>query len=695
MSAWRGKLDVVTREWISGWAYDEDAPDRPVRLRIVDNRSPLAEVAADAYREDLHIAGIGDGSHAFAFAVPSGLSPERRHLIEVIRADDGRHLPGSPWVLEAALASAVVLRDARPAAWRGKLEIVTRERIEGWAWDERCRQTPLALVVLRNGEVIARVLANRFRDDLQDAGIGEGRHAFSLIIPGGFSPLTRQVIQVVGEADGCEIPGSPVALEPSASFDPALEQAVSGAVAALVEPAERARVLAFLAAQTERLLQDGADAASGREARLIRRQYERRWGKVASAEEGVPAPRRRALVIDELVPVTGRDAGSSAILSHMRALAVLGYEVSFVAADQLSPPPESVQALEAQSIECCRSPYYASVEEVLRRQTDGFEVIYLHRVSNASKYLTLARAYCAKARIVYSVADLHHVRVARQAKLEGRSELLGMSRALRMEECMAAAAAHAVLTHSPFEAAWLRQVVKDCNVHVVPWAVPVRPTTRPWSERRGIAFVGYFSHSPNADAARHLIEEIMPRVRCADATIECSIVGAGMPAWLQNAAAPGVVPLGYVPDLDAVYQRVRLAVAPLRYGAGVKGKVLESLAAGVPCVMSPIAAEGLRLPAVLRPLVAADAERMAALIVRLHSSEADSTALAKAGLAFIAENHSEPVVAAALKAAIEGPRRASVPVAVTETAAATAPATAVEPAAASEPIASAQTASGA
>ena len=653
-SRWRGNLDIVLRDRVAGWALDESQPDHPVVLRILDNGMPIGEVRAEEYRKDLQEADIAEGRCAFVFRVPGGLAPEKRHLIEVRRADDGRALHGSPFILEASNPTAVI-RAAEPAVWRGFLDSVSRERIEGWAFDARAPNKPVALVILDNGEVIARVLANRKRKDLASAGMGDGRHGFSLIIPGGLSPLTRHVIQILGEADGCEMHGSPVVIEPTAGFDSALEHAVSAAVSAATEPAQRERVLAFLAAQTERVLQHGADADSSREARLIRRQFERRWGRAAEASETAgAAPLRRALVVDELLPAANRDAGSMAILSHMRALQILGYEVSFVAAEELSPRAAASAALVSQGYRCCHLPYYASVEEVLRRQRDCFEVIYLHRASNAAKYLGLARQYGGRARILYSVADLHNVRLARQAKVEKRAELLAQSRRLRLIESTAALMADAVITHSSVEADWLRRSLRGCNVHVVPWEVPLRPTAKPWSERRGVAFIGNFLHAPNVDAARVLSEQVMPRVWQQDSSIECLLVGSGMSEKITRLAKPGIVVAGQVPDLRDIFDRVRLTVAPLRYGAGVKGKVLESLAAGVPCVMSPIAAEGIALPVILNWTIGAGIDAIAAQILRLHADQAAAEAAADAGLKFIREEYSEERVVAGLKSAIEG-----------------------------------------
>jgi glycosyltransferase involved in cell wall biosynthesis len=137
-----------------------------------------------------------------------------------------------------------------------------------------------------------------------------------------------------------------------------------------------------------------------------------------------------------------------------------------------------------------------------------------------------------------------------------------------------------------------------------------------------------------------------------------------MPDSIKRLAAPGILPVGEVPDVQSIYERVRLVTAPMRFGAGVKGKVLEALAAGVPCVMTPIAAEGIALPDVLSGTIGADAAALAEQILRLYGSEAECRMLAQAGLEFIASAYREEIVVAALRAAIQGPR----PVAATPTA---------------------------
>ncbi len=646
-----GHLDCARHDRISGWAQDEAAPSSPVRLRILDNKRVIAEVLADEYRRDLEDAGIGCGRHGFTYAVAGGLSPEIPHLIEVQRVEDGQTLAGAPVTLEAEHTGHVVTPSGQLAPWQSCLDEVTRARIDGWAWDSRKPGEKMRLQVLVNGKPIARIVANRYRAGLADAGIGDGRHAFSLVIPGGLSPLSRHVVQVLGEADGCEIANSPIVIEPVSSFDPALERAVDTAIAALAtaggKTREQAHVLDFLAAQADRLLQLSAETEGKREVRRAHQRF-RDWGD-RSAD-----PHLRALVVDDDWPVAERDAGSQAILSHMHALQRLGYEISFIAAQQMASEGNEAAALEGENIAVCRAPFYASVEEVLRRQAGCFDVIYLHRISNASKYMALARQYFPRARILYSVADLHHVRLARQADIEGRPELRAQSARLRLAEYTAALSADAVVTHSPVEAAWLRQAVPDASVHVVPWAIPVRQAETDWTKRCGVGFIGNFAHTPNVDAAHYLVEEVMPLVWRHDPGIECLLVGSQMPDAVMNLARPGVRPVGHVPDLSTILDRVRLSVAPLRYGAGVKGKVLASFAAGIPCVMSPIAAEGIDLPATLGCFVGATPAELAERIVLLHSHAPSWRDAAEAGLSFIRAGFTTDHIVLALKTAIDG-----------------------------------------
>ncbi len=298
-------------------------------------------------------------------------------------------------------------------------------------------------------------------------------------------------------------------------------------------------------------------------------------------------------------------------------------------------------------------PWYASVEEVLVRNAGAYSAVYLHRADVAAVYGALVRKHQGRALASsIRVADLGSLRLERQAVALEYPDLVPASRNEMTKEQIASFFADAVVTHSAVEATILRQRHPDKMVQVVPFAVPAVPIERPFAERRGIAFVGSFDHQPNLDAAFRLIDDVMPELSRLDSTIPCVIAGSGMPQHLKSKAGGAVRILGHVPDITSVYDMVRLTCAPLAYGAGVKGKVLESLAAGLPCVCTTIAAEGLDLPPDLAALVAAEQADLAALIRRLHEDEELNTSLATAGRSFVATYAADGAIDYAMRKAL-------------------------------------------
>ena len=404
---------------------------------------------------------------------------------------------------------------------------------------------------------------------------------------------------------------------------------------------------AFLACQVERLLQRLANRQANKRARTAARSRKWRW----RAEDGPEPPPLipRALIIDSVLPATGRDAGSNAILSHMETLQKLGFEVTIIPADL--EITDGFEELSQRGIGVIGSPWAASVEELLRRQSESFNLVYLHRVENAFNYLSLVRRYIPKARIIFSVADLHFLRLARQAKVEDRPELIAASKALQQREFMAVAASHTTLTHSSIEAEILKKALPTAVVVVVPWTIDTPVTPASYEERSGIAFLGNFRHAPNLDAVYWLATEIMPLVWEQSPNIRCYIAGSDMPDFRSTIPDPRMVFLGKVESLSEIFGKVRLTVAPLAYGAGLKGKVADSLAAGVPCVCTPVAAEGFGFVPPLCDLVAEDSTAIAALIVRLHSNQELFNVCREAAIELIKKNFSQKLVEAGLRRA--------------------------------------------
>ena len=349
---------------------------------------------------------------------------------------------------------------------------------------------------------------------------------------------------------------------------------------------------------------------------------------------------QRALFIDDSVPEPDKDAGSNAAFQHMLSLQRLGYKVTFIPSDNMARIAPYTTDLQRRGIECLYHPYYFSAEDVFRKHPIPFDLVYLHRYSNASKYAGMIRQHFPKARILYNVADLHFLRLQRQAELHNDTELREKADQLRRLELGAMSFVDCVIVHSAAEAELLRQLAPDIAVQVIAWTVPLRDISTIAMEKPGIAFIGGYRHPPNIDAAKWAAQCIMPVLRGKVPGVELLLVGSHMPAEISSLAANDIVPLGYVPSLDSVFERVQLTIAPLRYGAGLKGKVLESMAAGIPCVMTTVASEGLDLPAELEWLVADDPDMLSDRIATLCRDRAEYRRIVEIGKAHITANYS-------------------------------------------------------
>jgi O-antigen biosynthesis protein len=230
-------------------------------------------------------------------------------------------------------------------------------------------------------------------------------------------------------------------------------------------------------------------------------------------------------------------------------------------------------------------------------------------------------------------------KVSRQTHL--RTELLGLANRLKFAELLAAARADAVITHSDYEAEILRASLPKANVHRVRWSADPKPTSVQFNERKGLAFIGGFDHAPNVDAAKWLMSTLMPHIRREDPEIECYLVGSNFPAELEPMKPEGVVIVGQVADLSDIFDRVRVTIAPLGYGAGIKGKIVDSLAAGVPCVYTSVAGEGMGLPKELDACRGDDTETISEAVSKLHNDARLNRRCSLAGLKYVTEELSQ------------------------------------------------------
>jgi glycosyltransferase involved in cell wall biosynthesis len=302
-----------------------------------------------------------------------------------------------------------------------------------------------------------------------------------------------------------------------------------------------------------------------------------------------------ALMIDEHFPTPDEDAASGAIQSHARCLKRLGYHVEFVAMESAKTDPALARALRARGVEA--HDEIGSAAQFLAARPGQFDLIYMHRYHVARSMIGPARSANPKACLIFSVADLHHIRAERSRVVTGEPDDL-VVKTMRDEELACIGQADVTLTHSTWERDHIREQLPAANVAVALWDIPVEEP-QPDAEQKGICFLGSYRHAPNADAIAHFGNAIWPHVPEAIRLDGFDIAGSHSNLLKGIALPPDSRLVGYVKDVRHYLMQRRLMVAPLRFGAGVKGKVLLSLAVGLPCIMSPIAAEGIALPSSL------------------------------------------------------------------------------------------------
>ena len=363
-----------------------------------------------------------------------------------------------------------------------------------------------------------------------------------------------------------------------------------------------------------------------------------------------PSPAGIALVIDDRVPEWDRNAGAITLNQYLHLLQDMGYQVVFCPAHDGTPTQPYTGLLQQDGIEVLHAP--GTLDAWMRAHGRQVDLVWTARPDVTGPILDLLRAQ-TRAPILYYTHDLHHLRERRRYELEGDPRALAESRRVQRIENRIFARVDRVMTPSGDEAEVIRGDVPEASVHVIPpYMMPAAPlgdrTGADFAGRDALIFVGGYNHLPNVDAAVWLASEIMPLVWAALPEARLLLVGNAPPPSVLALAARRVVVTGFVADVSPLYAAARLSVSPLRYGAGVKGKIVSALQEGVPVVTTPVGNEGLGLVHGTEAWIAADAEGLAEGIVALYRDPDRCAAMADAGQAVLRRDLSEESARAAL-----------------------------------------------
>lgn len=364
-----------------------------------------------------------------------------------------------------------------------------------------------------------------------------------------------------------------------------------------------------------------------------------------------------ALIMDENIPTPDQDSGSVRMLRMIESLLELGYKVTFFP-NNTQKKPKYLRPLQQAGVEVV----YGEVtgQQFLKEHGHIYDLVILSRPRIGSYYIDLCQGFCKKAKIIYDTVDLHYLRLHRQADFATTSEdkeyLLDMSKKHEVLEKFLMSETDQTLVVSQAEV----EILKDAgckNVTVVSniHSIDSDSYKHGFDDRKNLLFVGGYAHHPNIDAIRWFVTDIFPLILKKDPRIQLHVVGSQMPddlrEFLEN--ENNVIVDGFVENLGPLLRSTRVFIAPLRYGAGVKGKIGQAIEHGMPVVSTSIGAEGMFLQDGVSAMVGDTEEAFAKKVLALYGDKKQWTAVQKNARKVLAEHFSPEHATKALKSVIK------------------------------------------
>lgn len=353
----------------------------------------------------------------------------------------------------------------------------------------------------------------------------------------------------------------------------------------------------------------GTDTASGIKSYQInnKEKFVEKWKTELNSEQFENAnhvfiARDRAknkktiVVIDHYVPHFDKDAGSRTVFQYLKLFQKLGFNVKFIGDNFFQHEPYTT-ILQQMGIEVLYGEWFAKHwENWCKSNAQYIDFVFLNRPHISEKYIDIMKKH-TNAKIIYYGHDLHFLREIREFELTKNPKLLDSANEWKQRELDLCRKADYVYYPSQVEVDELKRIMPNLNIKAIPAYIyeEVEKRELVLRQRQDLLFVGGFGHKPNADAVKWFLQEIFPFILEKEQQIKLFIVGSNPPDEILKYQSEHVIVTGFVSDdeLHNYYRKSRIVVVPLRYGAGVKGKVVEAMYHQLPIVTTSIGAEGL------------------------------------------------------------------------------------------------------
>jgi len=356
--------------------------------------------------------------------------------------------------------------------------------------------------------------------------------------------------------------------------------------------------------------------------------------------------KKHVLIVDDKVPEFDKDSGSRRLTEIIKILIKNGYKVSLLAnVKEYKFNTTNVSFFRKLGVNVYQpavSPNGKLVtrERFLKTIVGDLSYVWLHRPGIFTKYYPLVKAINPNVPVVFDMVDFHYLRMKREAELTNDPAKHKIAQEHLKEEMENCKRADKIIVISDMDKDALlefyneeakMEVIGNIHDHIN------RPADfKTFSERDGLLFIGGFAHAPNEDAVLYLHDKVMPLVWEKHPGMKVNIVGSNPTKAVLDLNSAQFAIVGYVEDASVYFTKAKVFVALLRYGAGIKGKIGQSLEYSLPLVTTAVGAEGFDFSDYRGNMVAETPEELANLILKLYNDETLWNEISHASADFIA-----------------------------------------------------------
>jgi GT2 family glycosyltransferase/glycosyltransferase involved in cell wall biosynthesis len=338
------------------------------------------------------------------------------------------------------------------------------------------------------------------------------------------------------------------------------------------------------------------------------------------------------LIIDATLPTYDQDSGSLRLITLIKMLLTMGCQLSFFSYERRTKLKYQF-VLEALGVEVLKGKLQ---QLLVSRQ---FNCAWICRVHTAHYYIPIIRLMNPDAKIFFDTVDIHYIRELRQAEIEDNPAMADKALKTKRKELSSCLLADRVITVTAEDGQHLQKELPQLSFSVIPNIHQQHSASNsPFEQREGLVFIGHYRHKPNQDAMSYFVTNILPKIHAHLPDVKLYIVGSYMITKVSALASEHVKVIGWVDKVEPEFAKYRVFVSPLRYGAGMKGKLGQALSLGLPIVTTTVGAEGMGLTDGETALIVDDEESFAKAVCRLYTDSILWKKLAHQGKAYIEEH---------------------------------------------------------